>query len=72
MKNIIFLSEHFQFLEANFSIYLNRHVFDMKFKGKHSPRRGTFFFFFPNQNVKIFFLFFHEGTCCGYSLEVPH
>ena len=31
MKNIkSFLSEIFQFLEVNFSIYLNRHVFVMK------------------------------------------
>ena len=29
MKNIIFLSENFQFLEAKFSIYLNRRVFVM-------------------------------------------
>ena len=30
MKNIrVFLSENFQFLEVNFSIYLNRHVFVM-------------------------------------------
>ena len=27
MKNMSFLSENFQFLEVNFSIYLNRHVF---------------------------------------------
>ena len=26
-----FLSENFQFLEAKFSIYLNRHVFEMNF-----------------------------------------
>ena len=31
MKNISFLSEYFQFLEAKFSIYLNRHVFIMDF-----------------------------------------
>ena len=30
MKNIrVFLSEHFQFLEVKFSIYLNRRVFVM-------------------------------------------
>ena len=30
MKNIgVFLSENFQFLEVNFSIYLNRRVFVM-------------------------------------------
>ena len=30
MKNIsVFLSENFQFLEVKFSIYLNRHVFEM-------------------------------------------
>ena len=30
MKNIrVFLSENFQFLEMEFSIYLNRHVFVM-------------------------------------------
>ena len=29
MKNISFLSEHFQFLEVKFSVYLNRHVFVM-------------------------------------------
>ena len=32
MKNIrFFLSENFQFLEVNFSIYLNRRVFVMEF-----------------------------------------
>ena len=32
MKNIaVFLSENFQFLEIKFSIYLNRHVFIMKY-----------------------------------------
>ena len=30
MKNISFLSENLQFLEVNFSIYLNRRVFVMK------------------------------------------
>ena len=31
MNNIrVFLSENFQFLEAKFSIYLNRHVFVME------------------------------------------
>ena len=29
MKNIIFLSENFQFLEVKFSIYLNKRVFVM-------------------------------------------
>ena len=30
MKNIrVFLCENFQFLEMNFSVYLNRHVFVM-------------------------------------------
>ena len=29
MKNIIFFSENFQFLEVNFSMYLNRRVFVM-------------------------------------------
>ena len=35
MKNIrgFFLSENFQFLEVNFSIYLNRRVFIMQKKG---------------------------------------
>ena len=27
--------------------------------------------FFFNPNVLIFFLFFHEKVCCGYSLEAP-
>ena len=31
-KYQIFLSENFQFLEVNFSIYLNRRVFVMKMK----------------------------------------
>ena len=32
MKNVSFLSEHFQFLEVEFSIYLNRRVFVMDIK----------------------------------------
>ena len=36
MKNIrIFFSEKFQFLEVNFSIYLNRHVFVMENENLH-------------------------------------
>ena len=34
MKNISFLSEHFQFLEVKFSIYLNMRVFVMKWTGR--------------------------------------
>ena len=35
MKNIVFVSENFQFLEVKFSIYLNRSVFVMlDFKGE--------------------------------------
>ena len=34
MKNISFLSEISQFLEVNFSIYLNRHVFVMMWSYK--------------------------------------
>ena len=30
MKNRVFLSENFKFLEVKFSIYLNRRVFVMK------------------------------------------
>ena len=30
-----FLSEHFQFLEVKFSVYLNRRVFVMIFWGEH-------------------------------------
>ena len=33
MKNIIFFSENFQFLEVNFSMYLNRRVFVMGISG---------------------------------------
>ena len=36
MKNIrVCSSENFQFLEVKFSIYLNRHVFVMKFLKQH-------------------------------------
>ena len=32
MKNRVFLSENFQFLEVKFSLYLNKHVFVMSVK----------------------------------------
>ena len=39
MKSIrVFLSENFQFLEVNFSIYLNRHVFVMCVTSKASDQ----------------------------------
>ena len=42
MKNIrVFLSENFQFLEAKFSIYLNRRVFVMTYRGLISVFDGN-------------------------------
>ena len=41
MKNGgVFLSENFQFLEAKFSIYLNRRVFVMRWKVSDTARHG--------------------------------
>ena len=34
----------------------------------HSNRQGAFFI----RKMLISFLFLHENTCCGYSLEAPH
>ena len=57
MKNISFLSENFQFLEVNFSIYLNGHVFVMSshydsLKKMAAKGRGLFSQFTCIENFK--------------------
>ena len=78
MKNIrIILSENFQFLEVNFSIYLNRHVFVT-----NNIRETCLYNFDPLKPhfyiVKLGFtgvyIIFHisaQNIDCGYSLEPP-
>ena len=66
MKNIIFFSENFRFLEVKFSIYLNRRVFIMTIcTTKYLLRMRKFlvctrnFHVRTRKKIRVIFFFFH-------------
>ena len=64
MKNISFLSKHFQFLEVKFSIYLNRHVFVMIYEFSNCVYIYIYIYIYmPSISVS------HCLTQCAYTVQ---